>query len=63
MFSAMNTRFDQLVVSEGNDHDEHSVNLNGRSEGGGPTHTFAPKLAKLDFPRFNVSDDPTSWIY
>lgn len=26
------------------------------------SNLFAPKLAKLDFPQYNGSEDPTSWI-
>ena len=61
IFAAMNTSFDQLLASRA--HGENSYNQNGRSSGlGGPSHTVAPKLPKLDFLRFNGSEDPTNWI-
>ena len=29
---------------------------------GRSNHSYAPRLVKLDFPRFNGTEDPTSWI-
>lgn len=63
MFAAMNTRFGRLVARRSHDIGEIPYNQTGWSaDSGGPSHTFAPKLTKLDFLRFDGSEDLTSWI-
>lgn len=39
-----------------------SIKMGKLGGSGGPSHTFALKLAKLDFPQFNGDDDSTSCI-
>ena len=34
----------------------------GRYHVRGSNQSYAPRLVKLDFPEFNGSEDPTSWI-
>ena len=66
MFMAMNAGFDQLVANCSHDREDGSVNRNGRNgdrNSGRPSHTFASKLAKIDFPRFNGNKDPTSRVH
>uniref|UniRef100_A0A7N2N723 Uncharacterized protein n=1 Tax=Quercus lobata TaxID=97700 RepID=A0A7N2N723_QUELO len=68
MFSALNSRLDQLVPNQNYDHGEGSSNRsrfrrNYFSTGEGMSHTTSStvtKLAKLDFPRFNDNEDPIS---
>eukprot|EP00268_Persea_americana_P067416 TRINITY_DN9277_c1_g2_i5.p1 TRINITY_DN9277_c1_g2~~TRINITY_DN9277_c1_g2_i5.p1 ORF type:complete len:202 (-),score=38.09 TRINITY_DN9277_c1_g2_i5:1864-2469(-) len=60
MFAAMNTRFDLLSASQTLDTGENSHNHH-KNIGGRPGMS-QPKLVKLDFPRFNGGEDPTSWI-
>ncbi|KAA8548911.1 hypothetical protein F0562_000595 [Nyssa sinensis] len=37
-------------------------NGNGGSQQSGSNCSYTPKLVKLDFPRFNGGEDPTSWL-
>lgn len=61
---------DQLVSQSTKEHEETSqapprthgtrqtINLNQQ----GSTTSYAPKLVKLDFSRYNGGEDPTSWL-
>jgi hypothetical protein len=62
IIAVMNSRFDQLL-----DGWRTNVGSGSNNHGGGPRMTqtngfTAPKVAKLDFPRYCGNDDPTSWI-
>ncbi|KAK3035596.1 hypothetical protein RJ639_033188 [Escallonia herrerae] len=69
MISGINTRLNS--VSNEKEHGEASHNRNQRSDannggggggGGGSSGTYLPKMVKLDFPKFNGDEDPTSWV-
>ncbi|KAK2979580.1 hypothetical protein RJ640_020072 [Escallonia rubra] len=65
MISGINTRLDS--VSNEKEHGEASHNRRQRSDannggGGGSSGTYLPKMVKLDFPKFNGDEDPTSWV-
>lgn len=65
MFMATNTRFDQLVTSCSHECDDGSANRNSWNNdrsSSKPSHTFAPKLAKIDSPRFKGNEHPTCWV-
>uniref|UniRef100_A0A2N9GM02 Integrase catalytic domain-containing protein n=1 Tax=Fagus sylvatica TaxID=28930 RepID=A0A2N9GM02_FAGSY len=65
MMAALHTRLDHMADNRNTNHGENSHSgSNGRTSHGlmRPGGTLIPKVAKLDFPRFNGSDDPTSWI-
>jgi hypothetical protein len=70
MMAAMNTRMDQMTSNRNDDHGESShrrndaESLRGRTnyDSMGSGGTLIPKVTKLDFPRFNGSDNPTNWI-
>ena len=48
--------------SEGYDGEEGSISRGkGRGSSGGGSFT-APKITKLDFPRYDGMEDPTGWI-
>ena len=61
-------------LSSFNSHREEGESSHGRplgsnnqwgnrgSQQGGTNQSYVPRLVKLDFPRFNGSEDPTSWI-
>ncbi|XP_042500062.1 uncharacterized protein LOC122078232 [Macadamia integrifolia] len=70
-FAAINTRLDNVTGSH--DHAESSNNQQKRNGGGsngrqnntntiGTAGTYLPKMVKLDFSKFNGSEDPTSWV-
>ncbi|XP_028113652.1 uncharacterized protein LOC114311688 [Camellia sinensis] len=63
MFAALHARFDQLTASRKDDQGEtstgHSFGQNRPSE----NRSIMPRLTKLDFPRYDGSNDPTSWIF
>ena len=67
MLAAMHTRFDNLSSNHSN------VNSHKRDEGersssrfnSGPSSSHSsiiPRVTKIDFPRYNGNEDPTSWI-
>ena len=65
MIAAVHTRLDRMADNRNTNHGENSHSgSHGRTSHGlmRPGGTLIPKVAKLDFPRFNGSDDPTSWI-
>ncbi|GMY32310.1 Retrovirus-related Pol polyprotein from transposon 297 [Fagus crenata] len=65
MMAALHTRLDHMADNRNTNHGENSHSgSHGRTSHGlmRPGGTLIPKVAKLDFPRFNGSDDPTSWI-
>lgn len=50
------------MANQVHENGENSSNRNGQSgDSGGPSHTIAPKLAKLDFPPFNGSEQPAGF--
>ena len=57
----INDLFSQLKVSKWGYDGENS---NGRDRGPryGPNANYTAKPLKLDFPRFNGKEDPTSWV-
>ena len=68
MLAAMHTRFDNLASN----HSSENSHKHGEGEryssrfNSGPfgSHSAViPRVTKLDFPRFNGNEDPTSWIY
>ncbi|CAL5379765.1 unnamed protein product [Camellia sinensis] len=75
MFAAMNTRLDHIMTNQVCNPGESSHNQNqsvgGRTLGSGGTNhevcsnsapQYLPKTVKLDFPRLNGIEDPTSWV-
>ena len=70
MMAAMNTRLDQMKSNQNDDRGESSHRRNdgesshGRTNYGstGSRGTLISRVTKLDFPRFNDRNDPTSWI-
>lgn len=61
---------DQLVSQSTREHEEtsqappraHGTRQNSNLNQQGSTTSYAPKLVKLDFPRYNGGEDPTSWL-
>jgi hypothetical protein len=50
--------------SKGNgDKGESSINRNRDKHSEGSHNSFGAKVAKLEFPKYNGTDDPTTWIY
>jgi hypothetical protein len=66
LLAAMNTRFDDLAADRRSSAGEGSNSRNKGSKitrtGSGTSGSTAPKIAKLDFPRYGGNEDPTSWI-
>ncbi len=70
MMAAMNTRLDQMKSNRNDDRGESSHRRNdgesshGRTNYGstGSRGTVISRVTKLNFPRFNGRNDPTSWI-
>ncbi|KAA8539211.1 hypothetical protein F0562_025903 [Nyssa sinensis] len=65
MIMAMRFRFDQLELTCAHKQGESSINWNGSGKPNGQTsstNSAIPKLAKLDFFRYNRGEDPMSWI-
>ena len=67
MLAAMHTHFDNLSSN----HSSVNSHKHGKGEGSssrfnsGPSGSHSaviPRVTKLDFPRFNGNEDPTSWI-
>jgi hypothetical protein len=58
-----NTKVDTLL-SKGNNASSFGENSNSRNcdRHQDSSGSYTPKLAKMDFPRYNGIDDPTSWI-
>jgi hypothetical protein len=48
------------------EEEQSNAASSSRARTGGPNQTessnFFPKVAKLNFPKFNGSEDPTSWV-
>ena len=68
MLAAMHTRFDNLSSN----HSSESSHKRGEGERSlgrfnfGPSSSYSvviPRVTKIDFPRFNGNEDPTSWIF
>ncbi|KAJ8753628.1 hypothetical protein K2173_025619 [Erythroxylum novogranatense] len=57
---------DQLTTESSNgrgvEYDVRASESRGQSANFGVSSSYAPKLVKLDFPRFNGREDPTSWL-
>ncbi|KAL4201233.1 hypothetical protein AMTRI_Chr02g257670 [Amborella trichopoda] len=72
MLVAINTRLDQWKNSRNNDESSNSQlppmytrqTLTGSLQNGsmGSIGTYLPRMVKLDFPKFNGEEDPTSWV-
>ena len=70
MMAAMKTHLDQMMSNWNDDCGESSHRRNdgesshGRTNYGstGSRGTLILRVTKLDFPRFNGRNDPTSWI-
>ena len=68
--TSMNTRLDQISSSQSLERGESShdgggsrrFNYRGPLDSTESYGTVIPRVTKLDFPRFNGSEDPTSWI-
>jgi hypothetical protein len=44
------------------DSSDDSMARNHAKKTNGHRNSYAPKLAKMDFPKYKGVDDPTSWI-
>jgi hypothetical protein len=67
LIATMNSRFDELSEDRRSSTKDGSNNKNKGPRitrtGSGTSGSTAPKIAKLDFPKYKGNDDPTSWIY
>ncbi|KAK2969546.1 hypothetical protein RJ640_023804 [Escallonia rubra] len=66
MISRINTQLDNVTNEK--EHGEASHNHRQRSDAntesrGGSSGTYLPKMVKLDFPKFNGDEVPTSWVF
>ncbi|KAA8538347.1 hypothetical protein F0562_027830 [Nyssa sinensis] len=71
MFEKLSTRMDNLANNTAREHGESSQAPNqtvggqqhsNNGNGIGSSSSYVPRLVKLDFPRFNGGEDPTSWL-
>ncbi|KAA8531814.1 hypothetical protein F0562_006469 [Nyssa sinensis] len=71
MFEKLSTRMDNLANNTAREHGKSSrapsQTVGGRQHsntenGIGSSSSYVPRLVKLDFPRFNGGEDPTSWL-
>ena len=68
MLAAMHAQFDNLSSNHSSES-SYKQGEGDRSSGrfnSGPSGSYSvviPRVTKLDFPRFNGNEDPTSWIY
>lgn len=73
LFSQLNVRMDQLSSqaspvkgnnsqTKGNDFEISTPESKNKLNISGATSSYAPKMVKLDFPRFDEKEDATSWI-
>ncbi|KAL4197196.1 hypothetical protein AMTRI_Chr04g249880 [Amborella trichopoda] len=65
MFAAINTRLDQLRNNSENGESSHTGKMHMRpfpNGSSGSVGTYLPRMVKLDFPKFNGEEDPTSWV-
>ena len=68
--TSMNTLLEQILGSQSlergeSSHDgggSHRFNYKGSQDSTEFHGAVIPKVTKLDFPRFNGSEDPTSWV-
>lgn len=59
-----NSKVDNLCSKENNDKSGECSNTKNKGKGhSGAFNSATPKFAKLDFPRYDGDEDPTSWIY
>jgi hypothetical protein len=56
-------KVDSLVSKGSNRSEENSFTRSRDKHTHGSSNLAFPKLAKLDFPRYNGMEDPTSWIH
>jgi hypothetical protein len=56
-------KMDNLISKGDNGSRESSSSRSRGKNTQGSFNSAIPKLAKLDFPRYNGLEDPTSWIY
>jgi hypothetical protein len=58
-----NAKVDTLLSKGSNASSSgENSNLRNRERHQDPSSSYTPKLVKMDFPRYNGIDDPTSWI-
>ncbi|KAA8523272.1 hypothetical protein F0562_009695 [Nyssa sinensis] len=62
LVEAMNARFDQPMAHRQVEQGENSVVQLGAKPQSFGSRSVLPKLTKLEFPRYQGGDDPTSWI-
>lgn len=66
MFVAWHVKFDSLSVSHKREEEgigsTFRTRVGGISRGSGETELIHPRFVKLDVPRFNGIEDPTSWV-
>ncbi|KAL4184996.1 hypothetical protein AMTRI_Chr10g228370 [Amborella trichopoda] len=63
MFAIVNTKLDNVIGS----HEQYESSYNhphrdGDRGSAGMAGVFLPKVVRLDFPKFNGEEDPTSWV-
>jgi len=61
MFGALSLQFQQFCADDQANHASSSKNQSGKSGRPDSGNPF-PKVAKLNFPKFDGSEDPTSWV-
>ncbi|XP_042487967.1 uncharacterized protein LOC122068169 [Macadamia integrifolia] len=67
MFAAVNTKLDNVATIRevGESSHYNHPRKGGRTHNGAPNSSGgagAPKVVKLDFPKYNGEEDPTSWV-
>ena len=68
--TSMNTLLEQILGSQSLERGESShdgggsrrFNYKGSHDSTGSHGAVIPKVTKLDYPRFNGNEDPTSWV-
>ncbi|XP_021596651.1 uncharacterized protein LOC110603257 [Manihot esculenta] len=65
LFSQLNSRMDRLSIQsspgKGVEYEAHTPESRTNLTRSGST-SYTPKLVKLDFPRFDEKEDPSSWV-
>jgi hypothetical protein len=61
MFGALSLQFQQFCADDQANHASSSKNQSGKSGRPDSGNPF-PKVAKLNFSKFDGSEDPTSWV-
>lgn len=62
ILAAVNTLAMGKNQREGESSHSNYMSGGGRPNGEGSSGSYLPRLVKLEFPRYNGEDDPTSWI-